>query len=82
MHRKWNCCTPLVEMLIGTATMKNNVEFFLLSHKILLCHQMNETLQFVAMQMNLENTMLSEISQRQRNTIVYHLYLESQKQNK
>ena len=43
---------------------------------ILLSPQKNEILPFVAMWMDLESMLLSEISQRQ---ILYHLYKESKK---
>ena len=46
---------------------------------ILLSHKKNETLPFVAMWMDPENNMLSEINQRQ---IFYHLYKKSKKESK
>ena len=39
----------------------------------------NETLPFAATWMDLENIILSEISQRKTNTIPYHLYVEPKK---
>ena len=39
----------------------------------------NEILSFVALWVDLDNIMLSEISQRQRYTVCYHLYVESKK---
>ena len=41
-----------------------------------------ETLPFAIAWMDLEITMLSEIRQRKTNTIGYHLYVESNEQNK
>ena len=37
----------------------------------------NEILAFVAMWMDPENIMISEIIQRKTNTVCYHLYVES-----
>ena len=42
----------------------------------------NEILPFAATQMDLKNTILIEISQRKTNTVLYHLYVQSEKQNK
>ena len=39
----------------------------------------NEILSYATTWMNLEGIMLSEISQRKTNTILYHLYMESKK---
>ena len=41
-----------------------------------------EILPFVTAWIDLENIMLSEISQRKKNTIWFHLHVESKKQNK
>ena len=49
---------------------------------ILLSHKKNEILSFVAMWMDLKNSMLNKINQRRKtNTIHYYLYGES-KNNK
>ena len=42
----------------------------------------NEMLQFTATWIDLEDIMLSKISQRKANTIHYHLYVESKKYSK
>ena len=42
----------------------------------------NEILLFATTWMDLENIMLSEVSQRMTNTIWYRLYVESKKYNK
>ena len=42
----------------------------------------NEVLPIAATWMDLEGIMLSEISQRKTNTVRFHLYVESKKQNK
>ena len=42
----------------------------------------NEILPFVTTWMDLEGIMLSEISQTKTNTVWFHLYVESKKQNK
>ena len=39
----------------------------------------NEILQFAAMWVDLENVLLSEISQSKRDKYCYHLYMESEK---
>ena len=39
----------------------------------------NEILSFVALWVDLDNIVLSEISQRQTNNVCYHLYVESKK---
>ena len=49
---------------------------------ILLSHKKNEILTFAATWMDLENIMLSEISQRKINVIWYHLYVVPKKQYK
>ena len=41
----------------------------------------NEILPFAATWMDLENIILSEVSQRKTNTLCYHLYVESKKNN-
>ena len=41
----------------------------------------NEVLPIAAKWMDLEGIMLSEISQRKTNTVRFHLYVESKKQN-
>ena len=46
---------------------------------MLLNHKKNEILSFETTWMDLEGTMLSEISQRRTNTVCYHLYVESKK---
>ena len=46
---------------------------------ILLSHKKNEIMLFAAAQMNLEIIILSEISRRETNIILYHLYMESKK---
>ena len=46
---------------------------------ILVSHPKNEILPFTAVQMPLENILLSEISRRKTNTVWYHLYVESKK---
>ena len=48
---------------------------------ILLSHKKNEILLFATMWMDLENIMLSEIRQRETNTLL-PLILESKKENK
>ena len=47
---------------------------------ILLSHKKGEILPFAIAWMDLENTVLSEISQRKTNTISYRLIVESKKQ--
>ena len=42
----------------------------------------NEILPFTIRWMDLEGIMLSEISQRKKNTILFHSYVEFKKQNK
>ena len=42
----------------------------------------NEILPFVMTWMDLEGIMLSEINHTKTNTVCYHLYVESKKQNK
>ena len=42
----------------------------------------NEILPFTATWMDLEGIMLSEISQTEKDTVWYHLYVESKKYNK
>ena len=50
---------------------------------ILFSHEKNGILPFVATWMNLEDIMLSEISQTEKkNTIWFHLYVEAKKINK
>ena len=41
-----------------------------------------EVMPFAATWMDLEGIMLSEISQRKKNTVWYHLHVESKKHNK
>ena len=48
----------------------------------LLSHQIEQNSACAAMLMDLENIMLSEISQRKTNTIWFHLHVESKNQNK
>ena len=47
---------------------------------ILLSHKKGEILPFAIAWMDLENTVLSEISQRKTNTISFRLIVESKKQ--
>ena len=47
-----------------------------------ISHKNNDILPFATTWFGLEGIMLSEISQRKRNTILYHLYVRSKKQNK
>ena len=42
----------------------------------------NEILPFAAIWIDLEGLMLSEISQRKTNTVLYHLYVESKNYRK
>ena len=53
-----------------------------ISNGILLSHKNNEILQFAITWMHLEGIMLKEISQRKTNTVWFHLYVESTKQNR
>ena len=46
---------------------------------ILLSHKKNEILPFAITWREVENVILIEISQRQTNTVCYHLYVESKK---
>ena len=46
---------------------------------ILLSHKKSEILSFATTWMDVEITILSEISQRKTNIIWYHLYVESKK---
>ena len=48
-------------------------------NEILFIHKKKEILPFVAMWMDLENSMLSEIIQRNTNTAWYHIYMKSKK---
>ena len=48
----------------------------------LLSHKKNEILPFATTRVDLEDIMLSEVSQRKTNTIRYHLHVESKKYNK
>ena len=50
-------------------------------NEILFNHKKTEILQFVTVWMVLEGIMLSEVGQRKTNTIWFHLYMESKKQN-
>ena len=45
----------------------------------ILAIKKNEILLFAATWMDLENIMLSEVSQTKTDTILYHLYVESKK---
>ena len=45
-------------------------------------HKVNEILSFAATQINLEDIMLSEVSQGKTNTVWYNLELESEECNK
>ena len=47
-----------------------------------LAMRKNETWPFAAMQMGLEGTMLSEISQSEKDIISFHSYVELEKLNK
>ena len=49
---------------------------------ILLSHKKDEILPFAIAWMGLENTVLSEISQRKTNTVSFHLNVGSKKQHK
>ena len=48
---------------------------------LLLSHKKNEILSFAATWVDLEITLLSEVSQTKTNIILYHLYVESKKNN-
>ena len=48
-------------------------------NELLLSYKNNEIIPFAAIQMNLEIIILSEISQRKARTPLYHLYVESKK---
>ena len=52
------------------------------THQNITKHKKNEILPFTMAWMDLESLMLSEISQGRTNTIWFHLYMESKKQNK
>ena len=51
-------------------------------YKILPAKENNEILPFATTWMDLEGIMLSEISQRKSNTVLYHLYVEFKEYNK
>ena len=56
--------------------------YMYIHYGILLSHKKNEILLFFVTWMDLDNIMLSEISQRKTNTVWYHLYVEAEKSNK
>ena len=52
------------------------------THTILLSHKKNDILPFATTWMDLESTILNEISQIETNTVSYHLHVGSKKYNK
>ena len=55
---------------------------YCINNGILLSHKNNNILPFSATWMDLEDIMLSEISQRKKINVRYHLYMKSKKYNK
>ena len=66
-------CVCVYPHNMGYYSYKNKILFFI-THK-----KKNEMLPFVTTWMDLENIMLSEVSQRKTNTVCYYLYVESKK---